>query len=928
MKKHLLLLLVILGAAFAKAQVTISPTTATQTDAVTLIFDATGTALENNTGTLYAHTGVNINGNRWQNVTTGNSPFCNNGNGRPTWTRQGNTSIYTLDIPTSIEQFYNVPAGDVVSEICLVVRNAACTAQTQPDIFLPIFAPGLNVTFTAPSNGSIFNVGDSTTISADCSISTSLELSVNGSTTPIATATANTISTNYTFNASGNYTFSVFADNGNNTATDQVNVYVPATTQNIAQPANLKNGVNENADGSVTFLLTAPLKSDVMLIGSFSNWDLLTQYQMNKDGDDFWVTIPSTEFTAGTDFMYQYLVDFNIKVADPFSQLILDPGSDQFIKPGNYPNLPTYPAGETTGDVTLYTYQKTPYPWTTNNFVKPDNENLVIYEILPRDFSEGDSYQAIIDRIDYLDNLGINALQFMPLNEFEGTDSWGYNPKFHGALDKAYGTPEKLKELIDLCHSRGIAVILDIVYNHAFSQSPLNQMWWDSANNRPASNNPYLNPVPRHPFNVGDDFNHESAFTKEYVKQTMEFFIEEYRFDGFRFDLSKGFSQRSALNNQALWDSYDQNRVNVLNEYKNHIWNNPDFSNEVYMILEHLGTAGEETQLANDGFMLWGKMTDQFNQNSMGYNTDNNVFRSYFTSRNFNDQHLVAYAESHDEERLMVKNLQFGNQANNSHNVRNLSIALDRQEAIAAILYSIPGPKMLWQFGELGYDISINASASNLSCTTCRTDRKPIPWTLGYDTDQDRLRLYRVTAAMINLKTDYPETFNNSNNNLNLAGLQKRINLYGPNFDAVVVANFDVFNQPVTPNFSRTGVWYDYANNNATMTIDSNNQSTPINLAPGEYRVYTSSPLAQPLSNADFAVIDDSSITLYPNPASTSFRLSQEVESASIYNLSGQRVLDLNTALEDYDVSSLQSGLYFVRIKNGDQIINKKLMIK
>jgi 1,4-alpha-glucan branching enzyme len=835
--------------------------------------------------------------------------------------------MYELNLGMSIEDFYSVAPGDVVSEICLVVRNSAATAQTRPDIFLPVFAPGLNVTFTAPTSGSIFNIGDSTTVSADCSVSTSLELSVNGGTTPIATATANTISANYTFNASGNYTFSVFADNGNNTATDQVNVYVPATTQNIAQPANLKNGVNENADGSVTFLLTAPLKNDVMLIGSFSNWDLLTQYQMNKDGNDFWVTIPSTEFTANTDFMYQYLVDFNIKVADPYSQLILDPGSDQFIKPGNYPNLPVYPADETTGDVTLYTYQKTPYAWATNNFVRPDQENLVIYEILPRDFSEEDSYQAIIDRIDYLDNLGINALQFMPLNEFEGTDSWGYNPKFHGALDKAYGTPEKLKELIDLCHSRGIAVILDIVYNHAFSQSPLNQMWWDSSQNRPASNNPYLNPVARHPFNVGDDFNHESEFTKDYVKQTMAFFIEEYRFDGFRFDLSKGFSQRSSLGNQGLWDSYDQNRVNVLNEYKNHIWNDPNFGNDIYMILEHLGTAGEETQLANDGFMLWGKMTDQFNQNSMGYNTDNDVFRSYFTSRNFNDQHLVAYAESHDEERLMVKNIEFGNQASNSHNVRNLEIALARQEAIAAILYSIPGPKMLWQFGELGYDISINASASNLNCTTCRTDRKPIPWTLGYDNDNDRQELYQATAAMIRLKTDYPETFNSTNNNLSVNGLQKRINLYGPIFDAVVIANFDVFPRTVVPNFSRTGTWFEFTDNNDVFAVTGANQGTPISLQPGEYRVYSSTPLAQPLSNTDVAVVDENSIQLYPNPATTQFSLSQDVDVVLIYNVRGQKVLSFDSGLESYDVSSLDRGLYFVNLQSGDRSSTVKLMI-
>lgn len=921
MKKLLLLLIAVLGSAFAKAQVVMQPATANQTDTVTLVFDSTGTELENESGTLYAYTGVTVNGQRWQNIIV---PTFNQNSGAPQWTNVGG-NIYELDLNMSIEDFYGVAPGDVISEICLVVRNSAANAQTRPDIFIPVFAPGLNVAITNPTSNQIFNVGQSTTISADCSVTASLDLSVNGNS--IATATSNNISSNYTFAASGNYTISATAVDGNNTASDDINVFVPGATQNIVQPAGLKNGVNENADGSVTFLLSAPLKDDVMLIGSFSNWELLEEYQMNKDGDDFWITVPASEFTPNTEFMYQYLVDFNIKVADPYSELILDPESDPFIKPGNFPNLPAYPTGETTGDVTLYTYQKTPYNWTTNNFVRPDNENLVIYQILPRDFSEGDSYQAIIDRIDYLDDLGINALQFLPLNEFEGTDSWGYNPKLHGALDKAYGTPEKLKELIDLCHSRGIAVILDIVYNHAFSQSPLNQMWWDDNNFRPAANNPYMNVTPRHDFNVGYDMNHESQLTRDYVKQTLDYFIEEYRVDGFRFDLSKGFTQNNTLGNIGAWNAYDQSRVDILNDYKNAIWN--EHGNDVYMILEHLGGQSEESALANAGFMLWGKMTDQFNENSLGFSGNTDVFRSYFTSRNFQDQHLVAYAESHDEERLMYKNLQFGNTANGSHNVRNLGVALDRQEAIAAILYTIPGPKMLWQFGEIGYDISINASASNPSCTTCRTDRKPVPWTLGYQNNQDRMRLYRVTANMIRLKTQFPETFNNTNNNLDVSGLLKRVNLFGPNFDAVVMANFEVFPRGINANFSRTGTWYDYTNNNATINVTGGNQNQSIALAPGEYRVFTSQPLNAPLSNGSVDQIDTEAITIYPNPASTEFRISSdEVNDVRIFNLRGQQVKRYETFSSSYDISELPSGVYIVEIEANNAITSQKLVVQ
>ncbi|MDP5100958.1 MAG: alpha-amylase family glycosyl hydrolase [Nonlabens sp.] len=907
MKKHLSLLLAFVCFAFAKAQVTTSPSTPTRVDQVTLRFDATGTELENQTGTFYAYTGVTLNGQRWQNIIV---PTFNQNTGAPQFTSLGN-NIYELTLGTSLEQFYNIPAGSTVSEICLVVRNAAANRQTRPDIFLPVFQPGLNTLITSPANGAIFTPSQQITITGDASQSASLEVKVNGAT--ISTTTGTTVSTPYTFTTTGAFNIELTATAGSQTDTDAVSVYVPAPTQNATRPANLKNGVNENADGSVTFLFAAPGKNDVMLLGDFTNWALNPAFQMNKDGSYFWLTVPANTFTAGTEYAYQYLVDYTIKVADPYSRMILDPGSDQFIKPGNFPNLKAYPEGSTTGDITLYTYQATPYNWTTTNFTKPNKENLVIYELLVRDFSEGDSYQEIINRIDYLDELGVNAVKLMPLNEFEGTDSWGYNPKYHGALDKAYGTPDKLKELVDLLHSKGIAVILDVVYNHAFSQSPLAQMWWDAANFRPAPNNPYMNVTPTHDFNVGYDMNHESSWTREYVKQTLQYWIDEYRIDGFRFDLSKGFTQNNTLGNIGAWNAYDQSRVDILNDYRNTIWNAN--GNEVYMILEHLADDAEERALANFGFMLWGKMTDQFNQNSMGFSTNANVFRSYFTSRNYNNQHLIAYAESHDEQRLMYRNLNFGNSGNPSHNVRNLGIALDRQEAIAAILYSIPGPKMLWQFGELGYEIDIDQNG--------RTGRKPIPWTLNYDTNPDRMALYNTTATMIGFKTLYPETFNSTNNFLDVSGLVKRISLDGPVFDAVVVANFNVTTQNVTPNFSQTGVWYEYFSGT---TLNVTNTTAPISLPPGAYRVYSTQPLMNPLSTGDVVNVTKS-IKIYPNPATSSFELSEQASAVTIYNLQGQELLKFSdNSQQTYDISTLVTGTYIIQIQSETSTSTQKLI--
>jgi len=893
--KFKILLCLLVSFAFAKAQspVTTSPATPTQTDNVTLLFDAVGTDLEDASTQIYAYTGVTINGDRWQNI---KQPTFAENNGAPMFTKTG-ANTYELNFGMSIEQFYNVQPGDVVSEICLVVRNAAADKQTRPDIFLPVFQPGLNVVITSPANNTIFQINQSTTITAESSQTAALQLNVNG--TEIGTANAKTISSSYTFPAAGDYVISFIADNGNQTASDNKNVFVPQATVNASRPSGLKNGVNENADGSVTFLLAAPGKTDANLIGSFNNWSLKTEYQMFKDGNYFWITVPSNQFTENANFSYQYLVNFETTIADPFSTLILDPNSDQFIKSGNYPNLPAYPVDQTTGDVSLHTYKQTPYNWNVTNFQRPDKENLVVYELLVRDFSEQDSYQAVIDRIDYIDNLGVNAVEFMPVNEFEGSDSWGYNPKFHGALDKAYGPPEKFKELVDLLHSRGIAVLVDVVYNHAFGQSPLVQMWPDASGFNAGPDNPYLNQTPRHPFNVGTDFNHESPWTKEYVKQTMQYFLEEFKIDGFRFDLSKGFTQTNSGSNVGLWGQYDQSRVNILKEYRDFILANND--DDVYLILEHLSENSEEKVLADIGFMLWGKMTTEYKQSALGFSSNSNVFRSYFAARNFNDQHLVAYAESHDEQRIMYETINFGNTSNSSYQVRSLPIALDRQEAVAAILYSIPGPKMLWQFGELGYDIPIDENG--------RTGRKPVPFSNGYATNSDRLDLYKITGDMIKLKTKYPETFNNTTNDLDVSGLVKRIQLDGPTFDVVVVANFDVTSKTLAPRYTQTGTWYEYFSGT---TSNVTNQNELITLEPGGYKVFSTQPLSTTASVND--IFENHTIQLFPNPTSTSFQLSKPVQKVAVYNMTGQLVKQFEDDKSSFNISDLASGIYIIQV--------------
>ncbi|MDX1830379.1 MAG: alpha-amylase family glycosyl hydrolase, partial [Lutibacter sp.] len=833
MKKLLHLVLFLIGTV-AFSQVTTNPALPTANDQITVTFNATGTALEGYTGDVYTHTGVTVNGTQWQNVigTWGDNAI------QPKLTRDSsNPDVYTLIITPDVYTFYGVATTDTITELDFVFRASSGSPQSA-DIFVPIYAAGLNITFTNPSNESVFNLNDTVTISAESSINSDLELFIDGVSQQTATNTK-TITFNYTFTTTGSHTFKAVTTTTAETKETSINVYVKTQTVNATKPTGLKYGANINPDNTVTFLLQAPLKNDVFLLGDFNNWTLDSNYQMAKDGDDFWITLSGLDIN--TEYAYQYLIDYNIKVADPYSTKILDPNNDQYIPTTTYPNLKAYPTNLTTGIVSTFLINDPTYTWQTTNFVKPNEHNLIVYELLLRDFTVvntndiGDLKTALT-KLDYLKSLGINAIELMPVSEFEGNDSWGYNPSFHGALDKAYGTKNDLKQFVDECHSRGIAVILDVVYNHAFGQSPLVQMYWDSSINKPAANSPYFNQDATHPYSVGYDFNHESTYTKTYVKQTLEHWVNEFKVDGFRFDLSKGFTQ-TVNTDVGAWGNYDASRIAILEDYANDIWTNT--SNDEYLILEHFADNSEETELANYGFMLWGNSNYSYGQNTMGYPSGADISWMSYLNRGWNNPNVVGYMESHDEERLMYKNLTSGNSSGN-YDVKNLNTALAREELAGMFFFTIPGPKMIWQFGELGYDFSINTCTDGTVSNDCRLSRKPIHW--EYFDDTNRKQIYNTWATLMAFKKQQP-VFNSTDFSLNVSGLVKSITLKDPSMDVVLVGNFDVTTKTIAPQFTQTGVWYEYFTGQEKTVTDVNESLT---LAPGEYKLYSTVKLLDP----------------------------------------------------------------------------------
>ena len=145
--------------------------------------------------------------------------------------------------------------------------------------------------------------------------------------------------------------------------------------------------------------------------------------------------------------------------------------------------------------------------------------------------------------------MGFNAIELMPVSEFEGNLRWGYNPTERFAVVKFYGTKEMLKELVNDCHTRGFAVILDIVPNHGFGTDPLARLYLDGDGSI-AANNPWFNETARHPFSPGYDYDHGDPWTKEFWKRVFDFWMDEFHVDGYRVDLSKGLTQ---TNSEAMW---------------------------------------------------------------------------------------------------------------------------------------------------------------------------------------------------------------------------------------------------------------------------------------------------------------------------------------------------------------------------------------
>lgn len=686
---------------------------------------------------VYAHTGVNVADaggkiTKWKYAPTWGD---NAEKYRMTYVEP---NVWKLNVG-NIRTYYGVDAAETIKQLCFVFRTADCKKEGKgtgnSDIFVDVLDGGFQLILSNGLTSPVSAVNSSVTFAAATTRAATITLTINGK-QAASQQNVTELKVPYTFATAGEYKVECKAVAGGATLTQTMTVLAVgpavADTDKTIPPL----GLTKNADGSYTFCMAAPQKQSCVVIGSWNDYQassagVCRYVDRMIDGQPFRyfkTTIPAGVIKGA--FSYYYCIDMTYNVGDPYARLVLDPYNDKYISASVYPDMPEYPQDKVPNNTFLAYYSDTllDYDWKCRDFKAPDKENLVIYEMLFRDFTgtEGKAdgngtVNKAYEKLDYLKALGINAVELLPINEFNGNISWGYNPNFYMAVDKAYGTPADYKRFIDRCHELGIAVILDVVFNQADGCHPWYQLY-------EPGKNPFFNLNAPHAYSVLNDWNQGYPLVGEQWRDMLQFWLREYKVDGFRFDLVKGLGDNDSYSNSgsAATDAFNQSRIDrmkLLHGYIREV--NPD----AYFINENLAGAEEENEMAKDGELNWMNLNNAGCQYAMGQQSGSNLNSMNAKDAGRTPGTTVAYLESHDEERLAYKQNQWGVAGVKG----NHAVSMQRLGSAAAQMILMPGSHMIWQFSEMGNAQTTKSSGGN------NTDPKTVNWNLLKDPDNNGL---------------------------------------------------------------------------------------------------------------------------------------------------------------------------------------------
>lgn len=774
-------------------------------------------------------------------------------------------NLYSLKIG-NLKEFYGITSDtEIIKKLVFVFRNAESTKEgkgkNDVDITVDVISTALQVDFTTDLIGTTVTTQNPTVnfkltsnqVAEKMWITINLEKVVEKE-------NVTELDFPYTFTQKGNYmVYGNVQVDGKVTSRSMRLTFVEASEDKPYPGGTPKMGTVRNDDGTVTFCLAAPLKQSVTLVGSWNGYDTENPIPMYKHTIDdinyFWTTVNGLD--ADKPYLYYYIVDGTYNVGDPYARLVLDPSNDKYIPASVYPNLPEYPA-EVKSKVSLAVYQENlnDYAWTDKDFKPVAKKDLVIYELLVRDFTgtEGKALgngtiRQAIGKLPYLKALGVNAIELLPINEFNGNISWGYNPNFYFAPDKAYGTPDDYKEFINLCHENGIAVILDMVFNQTDWQHPWYVMY-------PVGQNPMYNPDAPHAYSVLNDWNQGHPLVRQQWKDVVKYWMEEYHVDGYRFDLVKGLGDNNSYANSgdAATNAYNASRVanmRAIQEAMNEI--NP----EAYFINENLAGAKEENEMAETGMLNWANVNDAGCQFAMGYKSNSNLNRMYAKNDGRTINSTVAYLESHDEQRLAYKQIK-----NGATLVKNNHLAAcQRLSSAAAQMILCPGAHMIWQFSEMG-----NSQNTKNDDGGNNVDPKIVNWNLLDDPANHGLM--QNYAELISIRTSNPELFDVENGatfsmTCGANNWEKGRTMLASTTDKQLIA---VIN-PTLEEAITVNVAFDFPNEKYVVASQSYGSASTFDVAAGTVTVPANSYVVLSTSNLSeverLPVADDMPITAY-----------------------------------------------------------------
>jgi len=535
----------------------------------------------------------------------------------------------------------------------------------------------------------------------------------------------------------------------------------------------------------VTFRTWAPNATSVAVGGIFNSWSA-TSHPMSSEGNGWWSRdVPLIQ--AGAQYKFA-----------------IKRGTTTYWKNDARARKLTSSIGNSV------VYSPSSYAWQSSNFQMPAWTNVVAYEMhigtfnVPTGAALPGTFATATAKLDHLQALGVNALELMPVNEFPGDISWGYNPSHPFSVESAYGGPDALKAFVDAAHQRGIAVMGDVVFNH-FGPSDMDLWQYDGLSTSSTTGGIFFYEDANASTPWGPRPNYSRSEVRTYIKENTMMWLDEFRLDGLRFDGTKfmrlrdyagpdipdGWSMLQWCNDSA--DAQFPSKLMVAEDLGENAW-----------ITKTTGSGGAGFDSQWDGAFAYPVRA--------ALEASNDSSRDMYAVRdainkNFNGsmQQRVIYTENHDEVangRTRVPEAIWPGNAASWYSRKRSTLG-------AVLVMTAPGIPMLFQGQEFLEDGYFAAE-------------DPLDWTkattYGKITDLYRslIRLRRnLDGTSRGLSGAYTNVFH-VNNSAKVLGFHRWQN-GGPGDDVIVLTNFS---NVAYPNYRvglpRGGLWKVRFNSDST----------------------------------------------------------------------------------------------------------------